>query len=481
MAVGRPARPVPAALVAAVLTALAVLLPALAVPAAAADEVATTTALRATPAKEGAPTTLTVTLTADGAPLAGREVELERATGDGTWAPLATVTTDETGAASTTATVARTPATNAFRARFDGEPADPSAPDDPAYAPSQAAATAPLVRRQGTVTLSAPRTVVDERSIDLVVGWRAGSGDPVSGWVSVQRRAGGRWVEVGRVRTGDDGRAVLRQRPRVDTRYRAVARALPWVGGGTSPVRAVDNLPPGVPVRLPAGAPRPRITLPPQPRATTAGADARVTRIPDGVWSSMTGVSWRPGCPVGRAGLRLVRVNYWGFDGYRHRGEVVVAAWAAQRTAAAFTAMHRQRLPIRAMYRVDRFGYSAKLRGGNDYRSMAADNTSGFNCRTVVNNPSARSPHAYGGSVDVNPWENPYLSRTGWTPNAWWARRSHPRVAWRSRSHPVLRVWLSHGFRWTYGVGDSQHFDAVRGSGRVIAPRGCTDGAGTCH
>jgi hypothetical protein len=67
---------------------------------------------------------------------------------------------------------------------------------------------------------------------------------------------------------------------------------------------------------------------------------------------------------------------------------------------------------------------------------------------------------------------------TGWTPNAWWGRRSHARVAWRSRSHPVVRRWLAHGFRWTYGVGDSQHFDAVRGSGRVIEPRGCP---GVCH
>ena len=30
----------------------------------------------------------------------------------------------------------------------------------------------------------------------------------------------------------------------------------------------------------------------------------------------------------------------------------------------------------------------------------------------------------------------------------------------------------SHGFRWTYGLGDAHHFDAVRTSGRVVAEDG---------
>src|SRR3546814_7814462 len=101
------------------------------------------------------------------------------------------------------------------------------------------------------------------------------------------------------------------------------------------------------------------------------------------------------------------------------------------------------------MYRVDRFGYNSRLNGGDDYKSMAADNTSGFNCRTVVNKPGVRSPHSYGGSVDVNPWENPYRSATGYTPNSWWPYRSHSKVAWRNSSHIVVRVMNYNGLRWT--------------------------------
>ncbi|MBE7323768.1 M15 family metallopeptidase [Nocardioides sp. Y6] len=169
-------------------------------------------------------------------------------------------------------------------------------------------------------------------------------------------------------------------------------------------------------------------------------------RVPARVWRSMVGRSWRKGCPVGRAGLRLVEVNHWNFDG-------------------AFTEMHARRIPVRSMHRVDRFGYSRRLGGADDYRSMAADNTSVFNCRGVVGNPSVRSPHSYGRSLDLNPWENPYFSRTGVVPNRWWVHRSHPRVAWRSREHEVVRLLARHGFRWTYGRADAHHFDAVAGAG----------------
>lgn len=459
-----------------VLVVLALAGTALAAPArAAADQVASTTTLAGEPRREGEATPLRVTLTgADGARLAAREVLLERRAGDG-WRAVAALVTDAEGVASTTAPLSRRPADNTFRATFGG---DPPAAEGATYAGSTATADVALVRRSSALALSAPRTVVDERQVTLVLTRRTGEGAPVPGWASVQRRRGDRWVDVARVHLGDDGRGTLRQRPRVDAAYRAVAGPQAWVTGAVSPVRRIDNLPPGEPVGLPAGAPRPRITLPPQRRATTAGADARVSRVPAAVWSQMTGRSWHRGCPVGRAGLRLVRVNYWDYDGYRRRGEVVVAAWAARRAAAALSAMYRRGLPIRAMYRVDRFGWSSRLRGADDYRSMAAGNTSGFNCRDVVGRPGVRSPHAWGGAVDLNTWENPYRSSGGWMPTGWWVGRSHPRVAWRSSDHPVVRLWRDHGFRWTYGTADAHHFDAVRSGGRVVRARGC---ATSCH
>jgi hypothetical protein len=247
-------------------------------------------------------------------------------------------------------------------------------------------------------------------------------------------------------------------------------RRYDWLEGATSDVHLVDNLPPGEPVRLPSAAPRPRIHLPRQPHAVGEGPNAVVTRIPNGVWGQMTGRSWHRGCPVGRAGLRYLRINYWDYQGYRRRGELVANADAIGQMSAALAAMYRKRLPLRSMYRVDRFGWSRRLHGANDYRSMAAGNTSAFNCREVVNRPGVRSPHSYGRSLDLNTWENPYRSPAGLVPNRWWQAHSHPRVAWRSRSHPVVVIMRNHGLRWTYGLRDTQHFDARGGNSRT-SPR----------
>jgi hypothetical protein len=141
---------------------------------------------------------------------------------------------------------------------------------------------------------------------------------------------------------------------------------------------------------------------------------------------------------------------------------------------AALAEMWRRHLPVRAMWPVDRFGYSSRSHGGNDYASMAAGNTSAFNCRDVTGRPGVTSPHSYGRSLDLNTWENPYRSARGLVPNTWWQSHSHPRVAWRSRSHVVVRLMARHGFRWTYGLGDTQHFDYVGSRARaLVAPVPC--------
>lgn len=452
------------------------LLAGLAPPAAAAEPVPTTLALAVPGGYADRPTEVVATLTsaADGTPVAGAPVTLERRSG-GSWTAVATVVTDAAGRAASRAVLSRQPADNAFRAVFAG---------DATYAASGSGpVTAPLVERTSQVRVTGPRRVVDERGVPIGVLWRTGNGEAVAGVVELFRKdRGGRWRLARTLRTDEEGRAEVVVRPRVDTAWRARATGTAWAARATSGVHRIDNVPPGDPVRLPAGAPRPRVGLPAQPRATGPGANVTVDRIPDGVWRSMVGRSWHPGCPVGRAGLRLVRVNYWGYDGYRHRGEVVAAASAAGRMGAALAAMHDRRLPIRSMYRVDRFGWSARLQGADDYRSMAAGNTSAFNCRWVVGRPGVRSPHSYGRSLDVNPWENPYRASHGWTPNGWWVSRTHPLVAWRSSSHPVVRLMAAHGLRWTYGRSDNHHFDAVGGSGRAVpAPVERACGAAVCH
>ena len=401
-------------------------------------------------------TTLRIDLNDDAGPVMAQVVVERRVSG--AWTFFGTAMTNPAGHAALDAELSRRATDNVFRATSTAGPSRTG--------PVQVA----LRKRNSRVTVGGPKSVVDEKTVPIRVRWLAGNGTAVPGTVLVHRRsAGGKWRLAARLRTGNDGRAQVTVKPRSDTRWRAIGKGRDWVKGDRSRVHAVDNLPPGVPVRLPRNAPRPRINLPDQPYAVGQGPNAAITRIPNGVWNQMTGRTWHRGCPVGRAGLRYVRINYWDYRGYRRRGELVAAAGAADNMAGALAEMYRKKLPIRAMYRVDRFGWSRRLHGGDDYASMAAGNTSAFNCRQVVGSPGRRSPHSYGRSLDVNTWENPYRSAQGTVPNTWWMRHSHARVAWRSRSHRVVRVMAAHGLRWTYGNGDTQHFDVRGGQGRLVA------------
>jgi hypothetical protein len=429
-------------------------------------QAATPTKLRlnADAAYSGQATTVRIQLTeGDGDPVSGQPVTIQRRV-NGIWGDVSLETTNGEGRASQSATLARDADDNVFRALYTGDGAtwDPS---------SSGAVGVDLKRRSSKLRLGGQKSVKEGKSVEITVRWKTGNGEGVPGKVKLFRKTSkaGKWKKARKVTLDADGRAEITVTPRSNTWWQARGSQRAWVKGDRSNTHRITIVPEGIPVRLPKNAPKPRIKLPPQPPAVGGGANPVITRIPNRVWNQMTGRTWHQGCPVGRQGLRYLRVNYWDYKGHARRGELVANADAIGQMAAALAEMYRKNLPIRAMYRVDRFGYSKKLRGGDDYKSMAAGNTSAFNCRQVVGNPGARSPHATGRSLDVNTWENPYRSAQGTVPNKWWMSHSHKRVAWRSKSHAVVRLMARHGLRWTYGNGDTQHFDARAGGARTSA------------
>ena len=111
--------------------------------------------------------------------------------------------------------------------------------------------------------------------------------------------------------------------------------------------------------------------------------------------------SWHAGCPVAPSQLRLLSLTYRDFAGARRTGQLVVNARVVDDVVAVFRRLYAARFPIRSMRLVDEYG-------GDDDASMAADNTSSFNCRNAVGG-SGWSQHAYGLAIDVNPRENPYV------------------------------------------------------------------------
>lgn len=166
--------------------------------------------------------------------------------------------------------------------------------------------------------------------------------------------------------------------------------------------------------------------------------------------------SWRPGCPVPPWRLRLVTVSHWGFDGEVRTGELVVRRNQARAMVRVMRRLFRVGYPIKRMRRVDRYG-------GDDRRSMKANNTSAFNCRTATGS-SSWSEHAYGRAVDINPVQNPYVSPSGRV-----LPRRGRRFVDRSLDHPAMirpedavvrgfrRIGWSWGGYWT-STKDYQHF-----------------------
>lgn len=197
--------------------------------------------------------------------------------------------------------------------------------------------------------------------------------------------------------------------------------------------------------------------LPPVSSAATAAAFASSSRaLTAAEQAAMTGVSWRPGCPVPLADLRRLTVSFVGFDGTTRQGVLVVHASAVAPLTQVFRELHAARFPIRGMQPVEAYG-------GDDWTSIEADNTSAFNCRLRTGSTSEWSRHSYGLALDLNPLENPYVT-SGTT--------SHPRsrpFLDRSSVRPGMitggsaavaaftRVGWSWGGTWSNPV-DLQHF-----------------------
>ena len=154
-------------------------------------------------------------------------------------------------------------------------------------------------------------------------------------------------------------------------------------------------------------------------------------------------------------------MSYWGFDDQPHTGTMIVNARVVDAVLTVFADLYAHRFPIRRMQRVDAFG-------GSDDASMAADNTSAFNCRNAVAaGPPHWSAHAYGEAIDVNTIENPYVRGSNVQPPAGSAflDRTDRRAGLAYTGGDLVRAFAAVGWRWggRWTDADYQHFSATGG------------------
>jgi hypothetical protein len=221
--------------------------------------------------------------------------------------------------------------------------------------------------------------------------------------------------------------------------------------------------------RSPSTTAAPTTTRPPAPAAvtTTRPPSTSVTAQPQvqpyaasikTVTAQDLYASWRPGCPVPVDQLRAIDLTHFGNDGAVHTGRLIVAANLAQQVVDIFRDLHAARFPIARMEPIDVYG-------GDDNRSIKANNTSAFNCRAVTGG-TGWSEHAYGRAIDINPFVNPYVKGSTVLPPeaAPYTDRSRNDPGMIHADDAVVRAFAARGWEWGgywTSLKDYQHFSTT--------------------
>ena len=111
---------------------------------------------------------------------------------------------------------------------------------------------------------------------------------------------------------------------------------------------------------------------------------------------------WDTESPVPLERLTCVHFSYIDFDGReKHDGELVVMDAVAPQVLTIFQDLFKKKFPLHQAKRIEFFG-------ADDDKSLEANNTACYNCRTIIGDASNHSMHAYGLAIDINPIQNPF-------------------------------------------------------------------------
>jgi peptidoglycan LD-endopeptidase CwlK len=153
--------------------------------------------------------------------------------------------------------------------------------------------------------------------------------------------------------------------------------------------------------------------------------------------------------------LCLLDVRYYSFDGMLHQGQLVVHKDVRADVEEIFRLIEKLRFPVYKAVPIVVYGWS-------DDASMADNNTSAFNYRTVAGTKRL-SRHACGLAVDINPVRNPVVYSSGRiSPHGAVYRPGDPGVL--TTDHPVVGEFFKRGWQWGANfksMKDYHHFDRI--------------------
>lgn len=181
--------------------------------------------------------------------------------------------------------------------------------------------------------------------------------------------------------------------------------------------------------------------------------------ITDDIKERIYGLSYKTDCTIPYEDLRYISVKYYDFDNQVQTGEIICNKAIAQDLVEIFYELYCNEYQIDKIRLVDEYQ-------ADDDLSCADNNTSCFNFRTV-DGTSTLSKHAQGLAIDINPFQNPYvtypngkerISPAGSEP---YADRSSGLPHIITENDLCYRLFTAHGFTWGghwKTLKDYQHF-----------------------
>ena len=170
----------------------------------------------------------------------------------------------------------------------------------------------------------------------------------------------------------------------------------------------------------PAHAATPAPVVPAPPPATNSqgvgptkqspnppGFDSSITPLRGDLLREVRHKNWHPGCPVPLRDLRVLNVDYHGFDREVHSGPLVLNKSVVEEVRTVFARLYR------AGFRIKHIALARKYKPHAHRYDDKRDVTASFNCRPVTKDPGVLSQHSYGWAIDINPIQNPYIGTNG--------------------------------------------------------------------
>lgn len=184
------------------------------------------------------------------------------------------------------------------------------------------------------------------------------------------------------------------------------------------------------------------------------------TEISEGLIRRIMGVSYQENDNISLSELCYLRVLYYGFDGETHIGELIVNQKIEADILEIMKELYENQYPIEKMVLIDEYD-------ADDESSMADNNTSSFNYRTV-NGSTKLSKHSMGLAIDINPRFNPCIK----TVNGETLVEPANGTAYTDRTQDFpykiteqdlcYQLFTEHGFTWGgswNSLKDYQHFE----------------------